>query len=424
MSKSPSELPHSSSFSAATFPQRILLVHNRYQWRGGEDVVVENEVTLLREHGHTVLEHIVDNRDILAAGTWQTLRALAHAAWSKVAYRTLREILARENPDLVHAHNFWFTLTPAIFAACRDAGVPVVLTLHNFRLLCPAGVLIHRRGHACTACVGKHPWRGVVNRCYHNSFLASAAVARMISLNRRRRTWETCVDRFLVPSEFSRALLVEGGLAAERIIVKPNFVRDLTLPDTVTPLPTEFNAESSQVVFVGRLSREKGLLTLLAAWREVEATNSDAQLLILGDGPLLAELQQLAKGLRVSFAGRVEEAGVHAAIHASTLLVLPSECYETFGRVVVEAYVLSRPVIVSRLGGAAELVRENKTGLLFAAGKVEELRLAILSLLGDREKCLRLGAAGREEYESFFTPEANYPLLLRAYAAAREAALR
>jgi glycosyltransferase involved in cell wall biosynthesis len=317
----------------------------------------------------------------------------------------------------VHVHNFWFALSPSVFAAAHDLGTPTIAAVHNFRLLCPAGVLLNRFEQACDACIGRSPWPGVWRRCYRKSLAASYLVGRMIRLNRCRRTWWRDVDLFIVPSRFCRDTLVRGGLPAEKITVKPHFVADPRQPGAkASPRSTrsEDSHRRARALFVGRLSPEKGLRTLLAAWKRVEATR-EAELRIVGDGPLRAELEKATAGHHISFTGSLPPDAVIAEMQEAALLVLPSQCYETFGRVVVEAYACGMPAVVSRIGGPQELVAPGETGLLFDPGDAADLAGKLQTLLSDGDLRKRMGRAARERYTETYTPEINYRQLLACY---------
>jgi len=408
---------------------RVLVLHNRYKWPGGEDRTFADEVGLLREHGHEVVEHVADNKEILARGKLATMRALWRAAWSRESYERVRDIAGKIKPDIVHVHNFWYALSPSVLSACHDAGFPVVLRLPNFRLLCPGGVFLNRDGRPCQDCVETGPALGVERRCYHDSWLASKAVARMIEHNRKRGTWEKDVDLFLVPSNFCKSVFVRGGFQADKLVVKPNFVRDPygqaaggrpQASGSAEALQPPASGLGPRVLFIGRLSREKGLKTLLTAWKEVQAEIPEAELRIVGDGPMREELQSLSEGLNVSFAGRIEGDQLYREIEAARFTVLPSECYETFGRVVIESYACGRPVMVSNIGGPAELVRAGETGVLFTPGNAEALAAKVLELLRDSDVLAQMGRKARDEYGAIYTPEANYHLLMDCYGQAAE----
>ncbi|MBN1258070.1 MAG: glycosyltransferase, partial [Planctomycetes bacterium] len=257
--------------------RRILIAHNRYRWPGGEDVVVAEETRILKNAGLEVQEHFADNAKVLNRGKFATAKALWQSAWSKQSYRAMLARLEETHPQLVHAHNLWFSLTPSILAACRKQGVPVVMTLHNFRIFCAAGVLLNRKGQACIDCLAKGSLAGLLGRCYHGGYLPSLAITRMQLYNHRRRTWLKEVDRFIVPSKFCRSLFLRYGLPEDKLIVKPHSVGDpLAGINRLPELPTP-----PRVLYLGRLSAEKGLFTLLQAWRAVEKIHQ-AELRLVG----------------------------------------------------------------------------------------------------------------------------------------------
>src|SRR5439155_5507214 len=204
---------------------RVLMLHNRYRQQGGEDVVAQAEARLLRARGVEVRELTLDNDVTPDHLLQETFRMARNSAWSKSSYEYVRNVCEEFRPDVAHVHNFWMRLSPSVHVACRSAGVPTVQTLHNFRLLCTNGQF-NRSGFTCEDCLGKIPWRGIVRRCYRESFVASAAVARMIVSNRIRGTWDSYVDAFVALSQHSRSRFVAGGLPAERMFVKPNFIED------------------------------------------------------------------------------------------------------------------------------------------------------------------------------------------------------
>ena len=279
------------------------------------------------------------------------------------------------------------------------------MTLHNYRLICP-GALLVRGGKVCERCVGASPWHGVLRRCYRGSALQTALVARMISRNRRAGTWNHLVDAYIALTDFCRQVFIRGGLPAEKLHVKPNFLSE-------NPLPAE--SPGAGAVFVGRLSAEKGLRTLLAAWMEFP----NVPLTIVGDGPDRPALQDLAAALpKVSFPGYAGGPEVMARIKQASFLILPSECYENFGRCIVEAYACGRSVVASRLGSMAELVTDGQTGLLFEPGNARDLAAKVKALLADPAECQRLGRAARAEFEAKYTADRNYEMLLAIYRAA------
>lgn len=385
---------------------RVLILHNRYTQPGGEDIVVASEAALLRAHGVEVRELIVSNDDVLRRGRWATVWALAHAARNPEGMARVRAECRDFRPDVAHVHNFWFALSAGAHEACRSEGVATVQTLHNFRLLC-ANALLMRDSAPCSECVEKGPGQGVRRRCYHGSWAQSWLWARMVRKCRRWGVWQHDVDAFIALTESSRALYVAGGLPAERIVIKPNFVED----------PGPAGRPGRGAVMVGRLSPEKGPQTLVRAWRELP----DVPLTVVGDGPLRGALESeaAAQGMtQVRFAGHQDARQCMEHIRSAAFLVFPSQCYETFGRAIVEAYAAGRPVLASRMGAMAELVQDGRTGLLFEPGNAAELATQARRLASQPEVCREMGLAARAEYEKRYGPEENFRLLRSIYETA------
>jgi glycosyltransferase involved in cell wall biosynthesis len=388
---------------------KVLLLHNRYREAGGEDAVVSSESYMLRCRGLDVIELQVSNE---SAGNYRAiLKAGLASCWSYDSYRAVREICARERPDVAHLHNFWMKLSPSVHAACHSEGVATVQTLHNFRLLC-ANALFLRDGRPCEDCLGALPWRGVLRRCYRDSSVASAAVAGMVMYNHCRGTWQKDVDAFIALSSHSRSKFVTGGLPADRIFIKPNVVEDLGTPQSPP-------SSSCIIVYAGRLSGEKGVNILLEAWSRAHLPSS-ARMVLIGDGPLHQNLQAKAKdlGLRpphVIFRHKLPNPEVLHFIANARAVVVPSICYENFPRAVVEAFVSGRPAIVSDIGALGEIVRHNELGIKFRAGDVVALSAALERLISDDAHVDRMGRNARAEYESTFAPGHNFQMLMKIY---------
>ena len=370
--------------------QRVLFVHARYQQRGGEDVVVDAEMQLLRAHGHAVELYSRSNHDIDEIGP---LRAGAQTLWSRRTTDDLGRMIHRFRPDVVHLHNTFPLISPSAYWIAGQAGVPTVQTLHNFRLLCPQATLL-RNASVCEDCVGKAPWRGVVRRCYRGSAAQSAVLATMLYTHRLLGTWRHKVDRYVAISEFSRRKHIEGGLPADRVIVVPNFA---DVPGS------EASAERSQdYLFVGRLSVEKGIAVLAEAFRR----RPGSRLRVVGDGPAKTLLSGLPN---VRLLGRLGQEAVYAEMRAAKALVVPSICHEAFGMVVIEAYGCGLPVIGTSMGGLPELIDEGRTGLLIEAGDPDALLAAIARFDdGDAGLLRAMGRRARLRYESDYSPRAAY----------------
>ncbi|MGH7700710.1 MAG: glycosyltransferase family 4 protein [Gemmatimonadales bacterium] len=380
---------------------RILVVHNRYREPGGEDAVVAAETALLRRHGHTVVEYVDDNRRIDSLGP---LAAATQTVWSRPTRRRLRALLREQTIDVAHVHNTLFLVSPSAYSACRDAGVPVVQTVHNYRLACAAATF-YRAGRPCEDCLGRAPWPGILHACYRENRALTALVATTVTVHRWLGTWRSAVDLYVATTDFQRQKLVSTGLPEERIVVKPHFV---------DPDPGESGRKGGYALYVGRLAPEKGLGTLLDGWARLP----DIPLKVAGDGPLAdgarARLAERGQS-NVELVGRVSRDGVFELLRQARLLVFPSECYETFGMAIVEAFACGVPVVASRLGAMAEIVADGRTGLLFRPGDPDDLGRAVRRLWDDPALAARLGRGARVEYDGRYTAERNYHALMNCY---------
>jgi glycosyltransferase involved in cell wall biosynthesis len=387
---------------------RILQVHTRYREPGGEDVVVKAEAELLRAAGHEVVQWQAQNPQ----GTSGAVAALALSPWNFHAARSLGRVATRLRPHVAHVHNTWFAMSPSVLPALRRAGVPVVMTLHNYRLLCANGMLF-RDGRPCEDCIGTHPWHGLRHRCYRDSALQSLPAAGTIALHSLLGTWRREVSLFLALNEFSRARFVSGGLPPERIHVKPNFVTDpgsRTVPNSASP----------SILYVGRLVAEKGVGVLLEAWRR--AAVGSLELVIVGDGPMRPALQRLAvPGVR--FAGRLPAEEARRRMLAARALVLPSLSYEGQPMAALEALAAGVPVLASDIGGMPELLRPLGSCWLVPPG-VEEAWAAALRRLTDARLVEQGGRQARATYEQSFTEASALDALEAAYELALRSASR
>jgi glycosyltransferase involved in cell wall biosynthesis len=381
---------------------RVLMVHNYYQLAGGEDDSYEAEAGLLERHDHPVHRYTRHNREIEQMSLWTVG---ASAVWSRRSRSDLRRIIGEFHPDVVHFQNTFPLVSPAAYGVVQQAGIPVVQSLRNYRTVCLNGVLF-RQGRVCVDCVGRGiPWPGVLHRCYRDSRAGSAAVALMITTHRALGTWSSGVDLYISNSEFARRQFVSGGLPAAKIRIKPNFV----YPD-----PGAREGVGEYALFIGRLSAEKGLLTLLRSWRSFPGE----KLIILGDGPLKPQLEQevLANGLTgVQLVGWRPREEIPGWLHGARFLIFPSEWYETFGRVVIEALAAGLPVIAARIGAVEEIIEHERTGRLFEPGNVDDLAAQIAWLHSHPAKSSEMGRRARQVYLERYTAEKNYELLLDLY---------
>ena len=379
--------------------ERILICHNAYQQRGGEDSVVDSEISLLRARGHEVLEYRRSNDDLKGMSR---MEAAVQTMWSRRTRTELAALFAAEQPDVVHVHNTFPLISPSLYWAAAKVRVPVVQTLHNFRLMC-LNALFLREGKVCEDCLGHSPWRGVTRACYRGSHAASGALAGMLLLHRGLGTYRNKVARYVALNEFCRAKFIEGGLPAERVMVKPNFA----------DFPAPALTRRADLLFVGRLSAEKGIATLASAMALLPA----ARLRVAGDGPESAVLNGIA---RITRLGSLPADAVREEMSRAAVLVVPSIWYENFPRTIVEAFACGLPVVASRMGALAEIVRDGETGLLFEPGNAHALAEKMNWALAHPDEMAEMGRKARAQYEAEFSGEVNYQRLMAIYQEAIE----
>ena len=379
----------------------ILVVHNFYQHAGGEDQVFADEIEMLRAHGHTVTAHTAHNREIAQLGRLMLARK---TLWNRDAASAIQQQVREKRINVVHFHNTFPLISPAAYRAARQAGARVVQTLHNFRLSCPAATLF-RDGKPCEDCLHKAvPWPSVAHACYRGSRSASAVAAAMITYNRARGTWQNDVDQYLALTDFARQKMIEGGLPAEKISVKPNF---LSID------PGERSGGGGYAIFVGRLTAEKGILTLLKAW---EQHHPGLPLKIAGDGPLRQQVIEFSTGgFGVEYLGHRSLMELHEIVGRAEMSIFPSEWYEPFGRTIIEAYAVGTPVVASRIGGVPELVEEGVTGRLFTSGDAADLARVVRQFAADADHRQLTRRNCRDMFLNKYTAQQNYPMLIKAY---------
>ena len=384
---------------------RVLVAHNRYRAIGGEDAAFNAEVALLRERGHVVQTLEEDSHNIReVAGIPLT----GTSVWSESARSRVLEAMEAGRPDVAHFHNIHPLFTPSVYDACEERGVPVVQTLHNYRLICPAATL-YRSGKVCELCVGRSvPWPSIVFACYRGSRVQSAVVTGMLSHHNTRGTWQTKVGGFIGLTQFMRGKLIEGGLPPERIHLKPNFVH---------PDPGVKEGDGEFALFVGRLNPEKGIPTLLQAWEQID---EEIPLHILGEGPLAAQVARSAQGSHtIRVLGQQPRHVVLGAMKRARFLVFPSGWYEGFPMVIAEAFACGVPVLAAGLGSAAEIVSDGRTGRLYAPDDPQDLADKARWAWDHPQECQEMGREARGDYERLYTAESNYRTLLGIYQSVR-----
>src|ERR1700722_9024943 len=380
---------------------KILLVHNSYQLPGGEDQVFAQETELLRGRGHQVVLYRASNDQVKDQNPLVTV---ANTIWNQRAYGELRELMHREKPDIVHVHNTFQVISPAIYYAANEEGIPVVQTLHNYRLLCPASTFF-RDGNVCEDCLGKAvPWPGVLHSCYRNSKLASAAVATMLATHNYKQTWSQTISAYIALTDFARNKFIEGGFPAEKIFVKPNYLQ-------TDPGPGD--GKGNYALFVGRLTPEKGISTLLEAWRHI---GNGLPLQIAGDGPLAPDVEKAGREMEsVTWLKWLPRAEILQRMKDASVLILPSTWYEGFPMIIAEAFAVGLPVIASNLGSMSTIVDHQRTGLHFEPGRTAALVEAVQWWSAHPAEAAFMRTEARLEYEAKYTAEENYTQMMNIY---------
>jgi glycosyltransferase involved in cell wall biosynthesis len=392
----------------------ILLAHNFYNSANpsGENVVFRAEAALLREHGHRVAEFTRSSDELLAKGALGKMEGALLTPWNPAALRQGKEWIRRAQPEILHVHNTFPRLSPAIFHAANGGRVATVLTLHNYRTVCAAAIPM-RGTTVCTECLDRHqPWPAMKYGCYRQSRLATLPLVLMIALHHRLGTWRRHVDAFIALTAFQKNQLTKAGLPGERIFIKPQFY-----PDPPQPLP--WPDRKRKVVYIGRVSPEKGLQVLLDAWRLWPGA---PPLEIIGDGPAKATLQAQVEGLgqaeKIRFLGQIPFAEAQKHLANASLMILPTLWFEGFPMVIREAFALGVPIAGSRIGSISELVGEH-CGTLFTPGDPQDLVAQVRRLWTDADRLGRSSQKARSEFEIKYTAEANYRILAEIYRQAK-----
>ncbi|WP_420580233.1 glycosyltransferase family 4 protein [Reichenbachiella sp.] len=375
---------------------KILAVHNKYLIPGGEDTSFKIEVELLRSNGHEVVEYLEDNSKVHELGMFRTA---FKTIWSFETYRKIQGLCKKHCIDVVCTQNFFPLISPSIYYAASSLKIPIVQYIRNYRLTCVNG-LLYRNGKSCNRCVGKTlPYYGVLFGCYRNSRLASIVVASMIGFHRIIGTWTKKVTAYIALTEFAKQKLISSRIPKNKIFVKPNFIGES---------PRLSLAPSKTALYVGRISSEKGIQCMINAWNKVD---TEYQLRIIGDGPLLEHFKKSTSNKTIHFEGRKPSDEITEIMKSCAFLIFPSECYEGMPRTIIEAFSVRLPVISSNIGAMSTMITDFKNGLHFEVGNVEDLSNKIREIIHDDALRNKIGENGHKDFRKKYTEHENYKML-------------
>ncbi|AJE50635.1 glycosyltransferase family 4 protein [Paenibacillus polymyxa] len=389
---------------------KVLIIHNFYQQSGGEDKVVEQESAMLRSRGIETEHYYVHNDSIQSKGLANMAKLAVEATWSFPEFKRIKGLLLRVKPDVVHVHNFFPVISPSVYHACERLGIPVVQTLHNYRLICPAATFM-RGNEVCEKCLHGTLLHSIRHGCYRGSQLQTIPVAAMIKFNELIGTWQHKVSRYIALTEFARDKFAESGIPLDRIAVKPNFVHHQTVK-------AKYDPNDRYLLFVGRISAEKGVRNLLQAWSQLE-DRGGLRLVIIGDGPEKAELAAAHPQEDIRFLGKQDGDKVLDCMSRAMYVMVPSIWYEGFPMTIVESYSVGTPVLCSRIGALEEVVEDGVTGFHFQHDDLENIKTVIRRAVAyENYAAMRQKVA--QNYAAHYTEEVNVKQLLAIYSEAME----
>lgn len=381
----------------------ILLIHNKYKLRGGEDLVFESEGQLLAQHDHSVETLLFSNDQIKTP--LDKLKSALGCVFNPTSRKIVINKISAFKPDIIHIHNFFHIASPSILYAARKHKIPVVMTLHNYRLICPSAILFFNNRIYEKSIHKTFPFDAIIKGVYRNSRLETAMVAFTTGIHKILGTWKTKVTRYIALTEFARNKFLDSSLKIppHQIVVKPNFVEDFG---------ANLSERENFYLFIGRLSEEKGIFKLLDAARSLP----DISFKIIGDGPLKDEVIQAAQEHRnLEYLGFKQKEFIVEQLKKAKALLFPSVWYEGFPMTILEAFSCGTPVIASNLGGPGEIINDGINGLLFNWKDTNALGDAIKRLQGDPDFQQKLSVNARQAYDALYTPEKNYRFLLDIY---------
>lgn len=377
---------------------KIIQAHNYYQIKGGEDTVVAAEKALLEENGHTVITYYKRNAEINTYSTFEKLQLIKRTRWSKKTDTEFSALIEKEKPDICHVHNFLPLISPAIFHACQAQNIPVVMTLHNYRLICTNGLFL-RNEEVCELCLGKSARQSIAKKCYRNSYVQTYAVAQMLEKHKKMGTWQDKIDQYICLTEFAKSKFEAHGLPSSKLTVKPNFIPQLNVNK-----PTQ---SDNYFIYVGRLTKSKGV----HLFQEL-ASSLKIPLKLVGEGDLTESLKNIDN---IDLLGKQSSEKTLELIAGAKALILPSLWYEGMPMTILEAFALKTPVITSKIGAMESMIQHGKNGLLFQPGSVPELIENLNFARQSVDKMNAIAEAAYADYDQLYSPAANYKQLMAIY---------
>jgi glycosyltransferase involved in cell wall biosynthesis len=386
---------------------KIILIHNSHRSgsSSGDDVVFKKESELLEKHGHHIIRVNPSNDEYDTSCAIKKLSIILQIPWSFTYYKKIKRLLVREKPDIIHLHNFFPFISPSVFYAADSVGIPIVQTLHDFRYFCPMAFMM-RSGKICDECKGGAFFKSVEYGCFKGSKLHSIPIAFMLKLHWYLNTFEKKIDGYICLTEYQRKIYLDADFDEKKLFIKPNFTDDT--------FEQQKYRYGDYAVFIGRLGEEKGVRTLIGAWKDLPGI----PLKIVGDGPGAKDFKSLIADMNIKnidFLGYKPYLECRKLLNDARFLIMPSIVYETFGLANIEAFSHCKPVIASNLGAMADIVKDKVTGLLFTPMNTQELAEKVRWLWNNPEECKRMGQNARKEYEEKYTPEKNYEMLMGIY---------
>lgn len=389
---------------------KILQIHNKYtSGLSGEDTVVKLEHDLLTKHGEEVLQLFATNVEAGPRGLVANIETGINSIWSRYSYKRISDAIDGVKPDILHVHNTFAKLSPSIYWAANKKKIPVILTLHNFRLTC-AGSMLLRNGSPCEECVGCFPWAAIKHRCqYANSTAVGISIAATQAIHHTIGTYRNKVNAFIALTQFAKSVMIHAGLPEQKIYVKPNFMIDPLTDLDAEPLPRK-----KQFLYAGQISNFKGVDLLVSAWKKVSPKGY--QLIIVGDGAERNQLQNSMQDPNIIWLGRRPHQEIFRLMRQSQWLVMPTKCYEGFPMVILESISVGTPVIVPNHGPFPTIITSGKQGLTHQPNDVNTLAEAIQKASAmNPEKWESLSKNSRDNYLKNYTPDINYQQLMDIY---------